>query len=97
MHPLTLRPVPRDERKNRITNSPETYCTNGNPITGHVPFKANIGHWCLSQAYGGVGVERHEASIALEVDSLGDHVRPANQARDPLHVDADEDFHGARA
>lgn len=37
------------KRLNKITGSPETYITNG---------KCNIGHYCLSWAYGGVQLQR---------------------------------------
>ena len=40
-------------RLNKMTNSPETYSHRDE--TG---FHAHIGHWTLSQAYGGVCVER---------------------------------------
>ena len=37
------------KRLNNITNSPEAYMTDG---------KCNIGHYCLSWAYGGVQLQR---------------------------------------
>ena len=39
---------------NRLTGSPSTYCANA----AGEPFEANIGHYHISHAYGGVSLHR---------------------------------------
>jgi hypothetical protein len=54
----------------------------------------DLGRAAVERRDRGVRVGGHEAAIALEVHAARDHVGPAHQARDALHVDGEPDLHG---